>query len=587
LLIDESVGMGAVMKDLVSDGSRSTKSNAERLATAINALIKQLADGPEFEVALVGYRANESGEPDVGSRWAAALAGREFVTTRELAASPLRVETRTRKVPAADGFSPPREEPVEFPIWYAPALKGKAPQVAAMNFCRDLLARWQSTAPGGAAPVVVHISAGASADGNPQMAVVKLQDMTTAGGKPLLFQVHLAASADVVSAHYPSNQAYLTMGSSRDLFRRSSELPAALLAALKEGKINVNPGARAMLYNAKIGDVIRLFGLVKTHTRGWASQPAAPAAAPAAAEPAPVAASAPAAVSTPAAEPGNEAAAPAAESEPLAATAESEKAALVALVLDRSVEDPFAAGMNNCCVKLQDYGNDLLKQISKLKDLTVDAAIVSYGVDSAGQMEVRTTFDGPLAGQSIVRNSDLADGALRVDEFEEQMSNGIGGLISVTRKKPIYFELEPTSAASPVEAFTAVAELIGTWCSAHPTAATAPLVLHLTRGRQDSQQLEQAASQLQSIACAAGPVRLCHLVATDFPHKSLSYMDSDHEIEAPGLRKLWELSSPLLGREQLAASKPAVKEASRAIVINGKFDVFLDGIKFALAGQPA
>src|SRR5512143_3307809 len=84
LLVDESAGMGAVMGEVVSDGKASTKSNAERVATAVNALLNQLASGPDFPLALVGYQADSAGQESVGSRFGGSLAGRDFVQTSEL-----------------------------------------------------------------------------------------------------------------------------------------------------------------------------------------------------------------------------------------------------------------------------------------------------------------------------------------------------------------------------------------------------------------------------------------------------------------------------------------------------------------------
>ncbi len=219
-LIDESAGMGAVMGDVVADGKASTKSNAERVATTINSLLGQLAAGPAFDVALVGYQADGAGQASVGPRWGGALAGREFVSTADLAAATLRTETRVRRTPAPGGFGPPREEPVSFPVWYESVLGAKSPQIAAFTYCYDLLSRWAAGAsPSAAAPLVIHIVSGASGDGSPQRAVDKVLELGVPHGRPLLFQAHLAASANVASSLYPSNYAYLTLGSARDLFR--------------------------------------------------------------------------------------------------------------------------------------------------------------------------------------------------------------------------------------------------------------------------------------------------------------------------------------------------------------------------------
>ena len=565
LLVDESSGMGAVMRELTTEGKASTRPNGQRAATAINALLKQLTGGPSFDLALVGYQTDSQGQPNVGSRWSGPLAGREFVPTSELAAAPLRTESRVRKIPSPGGFGPPREETVGFPIWYEPAVGVKAPQIAAYSFCRDLLARWAAEAgPNPGTPLVVHISAGASGDGNPQLAISKLMELTTPGGHPLVLQAHLAASAAVVTSLYPSNYVYLTLGSARDQFRRASVLPPQLVEALQAAHVTVNPGARGLIYNAKIADLIQMLALVKSHTQNWPSKGGV-------VQPASVPSEAPAAVSV---------AGPTAVDTPLAESP-GDLAALVVFVLDRSVADPFAAAVQNPVGRLQEQANDLLKQISKLKlpAGAVDVAIASYGLGSSGEVDVRSTFEGPLAGKTIVEHIDLEAGAIRVEETQEEVSNGIGGLISVTRKKPIYFDLEPTAAAPPVTAFERVAELAAEWCRQHRSAGLAPIVLHLTRGQIEPSDIEWAKGALARVDSSAGPVTLYHLVLTEEPHKSLAYPASDEELSTASLKKLWEASSLLLDRERLAAEKRPVTADSRGMVVNGKFDLLLEAIK--------
>lgn len=605
LLVDESAGMGAVMGETVADGSPSTKSNAQRVATSVNSLLGQLRGGGEFEIALVGYQANGQGEVNVGCRWGGPLAGREFVRVSELAASPLRVESRTRKLAQAGGGT--LEQTVEFPIWYEPSVGVKAPQIAAFDYCRQLLERWC----GGnrdqtGVPLVIHVCSGSSADGNPQMAVNKLMELATPGGAPLLLQAHLAAKNEMISSLYPSNQAYLNVGAARDLFRRASVLPAHLAAALREGQVSVNHGARGAIHNAKIADLIRLLGLVKTHTKGWqaASTPSTTtptaAAAPAVAAPASVsiAPAATAAASIPPAMPSAQAApmtpAPAAESaasvpaEPAFAdttltSTDREQTGLVVFVLDRSVDDPFSGNAANPCTRLQEHANDLLRQISKLKEGSLDAAILSYGLDASGQCEVRETFEGPLAGKSIVGHAELAGGAIRVDEYEEQVSDGVGGVISMNRKQPIYYDVEPTSAVPPEAAFAAARRIIAQWCSEHPSAESPPIVLHLTRGEVEPAAMQQAAAQLSGLNAMAGPVALYHLVATEAPHASLAYPETGDALASAGLRTLWEVSSLLVDAPRLEAQRPGLKPGAHGIVVNGKFDLLLESVKPALA----
>jgi hypothetical protein len=553
-LIDESAAMATIVADMVSGGRRAEKSNAERVATALNSLLNQLSRGPNFDVAVVGYRSDEADQLDVGVRWAGPLAGREFVATSELAASPLRVETRTRKLPAAGGFGPTVEEPVSFPVWYEPTTGAKAPQIAAYRYCKTLIEKW--IAENGASagePVVVHVTAGASGDGNPQKAVEELLQLAAPGGKTLVLQAHLASSPEVMSSLYPTSHIYLTLGSARDMFRRVSPLPADMIDALKQAKVSVNPGASGLLYNAKIADVIRLFGLIASHTKLWPCKGAA----------------ADLSLAEPEQPQTETVSAPA---EPSPDTSHGEKAGMIVMLLDRSVDDPFGGNLQNACVKLQDHANNLLQQVSKIADGAIDVGIASYGLDGGGQPEVRLGFEGPLTGRVTVPQTELADGAIRVEEFEEEISNGVGGLIQVKRKKTIFFEQEPTAAASATKAFAAVAKLVAEWSEKHPTACLPPVVLHLTRGQADTAEIEQAAAPL------SGPAVLYHLVATESPHTSQAYPDAPDELATPSLQKLWELTSPLLGATD--TEKPP-----RGLVVNGKFDKFLEEIKKRLTSQ--
>jgi len=252
--------------------------------------------------------------------------------------------------------------------------------------------------------------------------------------------------------------------------------------------------------------------------------------------------------------------------------------ALVVFLLDRSVEDPAAEPAKSVWPRLQQHANELLAEIAKRGGGRVDCAVVSYGSDERGRTEVATTFAGPLAGREVVADTDLAGGAIRVDEVTEQVSNGIGGLVSVTRKKPVYVDLPPTAAASPAPAFAAVKDLLTRWRTDLGQARLLPIVLHLTRGRLTPEEIAEAAGLL------GGRDRFTfyHLVVTEAPRPALAYPADVKKTQDPSLAKLCELSSPLLGAGKLAARKTSLSPESRGIVINGKFDLFWDGIEEAL-----
>ena len=84
----------------------------------------------------------------------------------------------------------------------------------------------------------------------------------------------------------------------------------------------------------------------------------------------------------------------------------------------------------------------------------------------------------------------------------------------------------------------------------------------MTRGGQSESDLREAVGLANGAA-------VYHLVVTEEPHGSLAYPSAQDEIQDANIRLLAELSSPL-GDE--FADHPAVKNSSRGIVVNGKFE---------------
>jgi hypothetical protein len=539
LLIDESAAMG-------SRAAGAEQPLAAQTATAVNALLNQMASGPNVPIAVIGYHADAAGQPQVGSRWGGSFAARGFVPLQELLAVPLRVETRIRKLPTGP-MLPPREEPVAFPIWFQPQSGAAGPQIAAFEQVKSLVSEWLGTHHG--APVlIVHVCAGASSDGSPHQVVTNLQAL---GENVLVFHAHLGTAANVPPTLYPANRAYLPIGTTRDTFDRASPLPAPLVAHLKQVPLIINPGARGMIYNARLADLIRMLGLIKETTRTW---PASMDAVPIAMADMPL--------HVPIEPPAIDISAPEiAPAEPVAVPENVDDARLLVLLVDRSVADPFSGDPKSAFARLQERANELLTKLALKPDPNLHVALTIYGLDVVGLPEIRTGFDGGLSGRSIVPAGELAAGALRRDSVTEEIPNGVGALIEVPREKLTFLELEPTRACSPLPAFEAVKSLFDTWASEHASAKP-PVLLHLTRGGHPESDLREAVGLTRGAA-------VYHLVATEEPHPSLAYPTPEEEIEDPNVRLLAELSSPLADD---FADNPAVKPGARGVVVNGKFD---------------
>jgi hypothetical protein len=564
-LIDESTAMEA----RVAGG---TKAKAECVATAVNSLLNQLGGGPSLDVALVGYRSRPGAQADIGSRWDGPLAGRQFVNAAQLAASPLAVETRLRKVPAADGTI--REEQVRFPVWYRPTLGPAVPRRDAYDGCRRLLSDWVTSNGGGAKPPLVISLLGELGEQESLLAASEgLRRLACPGGSPWLFHVHLGTLARMPATLYPSSDVHLATTAMRDLFAASTPLPSPLVAALQQAQVKINAAARGAILNAQMADLVRFLSLTKAYA---AYRP--PVASLAVAE-------------TPARIPEDKETrqAAAAESRADSAGPGSEASSqpapstvLIVLLLDRSVSDP---SQKEKCVwlRLQEQANELLAQIAKRTDGKIEVAVVAYGGDGSGATAIETGLRASPSGDPWIRDADLSAAVMRIAETTEQVSNGIGGLVAVHRKRPVYIDLESTTAADPRPAFAAVKDLLDDWYREHAGQAALPIVLHLTRGQFAAEALTQAVVVLRQVA-GTSPL-LHHLIRTESPHASLAYPADASLVASPECAQVWEQSSLLLGRQTLALRRPAISEQSRGIVINGKFDLLLEAIDEALKSK--
>jgi len=592
-LIDES----SALAGRVAEG---TKSKAECYANALNALLSQLAAGPRLDVAVVGYRLASDGKEDVGCRWGGPLGGRRFVGTSELEAAPLAVENRVRKIPGPGGYGVAREESVRFPIWYVPLLGAPGPRRAVLEFCRDLLlgnAGDDGPQPGDKAvraaslpPLVIHLLGELPDEEGFRAADEVFSAVDWSGGPPLLFHAHLGSSGRVPSTVYPSSDQNLSPALLRHAFRVSSVLPEPLAASLRAAGLPLNPGARGLIYNARMVDLIRFLGLVKAYA-AWTSEPSAEIARPLSLrEPVRVRdadeVSDDSALTPTRSEREKEPSRLASESvdsqteqpKPEPSPVLAEHTRLVVFVLDRSCQSPevSAADPKSAWRRLQDRTNELIGQFARQAQGAIQAALVAYGTGPSGQCDVMAGTADPSPGPTWLSLRELADRAIRVEEYTDQVSNGIGGLLTIPRKRPVFFDLKPTPPASPAAAFAKIAEMLHQWIEAHPGAGARPVVVHCTRGQFEPAAIREAAAKLGEARHATLPPALYHGVVTETAHRSMTYPASPEGIESDGLRALWEVTSPLDRGAALAGKRPGVSPAARGMVINAAFDALTD-----------
>jgi len=264
-LIDQSGSMG---KPWAAD---SAKTKAQGVADAVNRLLQALvyrsARGDHvldrYWIGVVGY----SGDEDIGLGFLGELAGEALQPVSRIAARPLRVERRSKKVD--DGAGGLVEQVINFPVWFDPAAHGRTPMCKALVAAHLVVAGFVGKYPNCFPPIIINITDGAATDGNPEPFAIELQGIASTDGNVLVFNIHISESG-MQPVLFPTCQEMLVDPYAQMLFRMSSPLPPAMLAQARMAECSVADGARGFGFNADLASVVTFLDIgtrVDTRTR--------------------------------------------------------------------------------------------------------------------------------------------------------------------------------------------------------------------------------------------------------------------------------------------------------------------------------
>ena len=241
------------------------KRKCDAVADAVNNLLRNLSlkcARPEgvrdyYYVGVIGYGTN------VGPAWSGALANKELMPLSELAASPAKVEERTKKVD--DGAGGLVEQKVKFPIWFEPVANGGTPMCRGLNIANQWVDAWLKSHPSCFPPIVIHITDGESTDSsNPaeanrmvSEAMSQLTALCSTDGNILLFNVHLSSNPNARPISFPNSAAVLHDDYSRMLFEGASQLTPFMQSVAKEHGIDASEGAKGFVLNAEVALLIQ------------------------------------------------------------------------------------------------------------------------------------------------------------------------------------------------------------------------------------------------------------------------------------------------------------------------------------------
>jgi hypothetical protein len=203
-----------------------------------------------YYLSVIGYGRKVA--PALGG----ALAGKAQIPISELAENPSRLEKRTKKLPSGDGGLV--EQEVRFPIWVDPVFGGWTQMCAGLKLVRGLVDEWVSERRGGFPPIVLHLTDGASTDGDPTSVAADILSRSTSDGHVLLFNCHVSARHSI-KIEYPQDEGLLPDSRARTLFNISSLLPEVFIRAAGQIGLRIQSGARGFVFNGDPVSVAQFF----------------------------------------------------------------------------------------------------------------------------------------------------------------------------------------------------------------------------------------------------------------------------------------------------------------------------------------
>lgn len=260
ILLDQS---GTMQDKFGNNQAGAGKTKADMVATVLNGFLNELVKTntvgdlikPRAEVAVLGYEGSTVRNP-LGS----ALQSSAFASLPDLAAHPLRLETRNKIEIGDDGSR--FEIPVTVPIWVEPLAGEATPMCAALERACELAEKWAVEHLDSYPPVVINVTDGASTDGDPSYLARELVRIYTRHGQALLFNCHLTnLNAKTVEFPHDANQLPPDPEQLAPLlFSLSSIIPEpARRAIIETTRMSVQPGARGFIFNGDASAVRHMF----------------------------------------------------------------------------------------------------------------------------------------------------------------------------------------------------------------------------------------------------------------------------------------------------------------------------------------
>jgi hypothetical protein len=183
--------------------------------------------------------------------------------------------------------------------------------------------------------------------------------------------------------------------------------------------------------------------------------------------------------------------------------------------------------------------------VTASKDVDVRRYYQIGALGYGGENEVVPAFGGSFGEQNLVWVDELYSRPLRVEDRIKKESDGVGGLIEVSTKFPIWIDPVANGRTPMCQALEMTREILEKWAKDHRLSYP-PTVINLTDGEANDGDPRIPAKKIRELTTSDGSVILMTLHVSSNPDAKERFFPNTSELLPDEPSKLmFEMSSPI------------------------------------------
>ncbi len=194
-----------------------------------------------------------------------------------------------------------------------------------------------------------------------------------------------------------------------------------------------------------------------------------------------------------------------------------------------------------------------------------NVGVIGYGAT------IGPAFSGPLAGRELVPISEIGIKPSRIEDRQQKISDGAGGIVEKIVKFPTWFDPLANGPTPMCKILQNAKTIISGWLSVHPDCFP-PIVINISDGEATDGDPSTIAEELKQLTSTDGNVLLFNLHLSSSTAPSVTFPDSEEALVDEHARLLYKMSSVLPENMRVIAQQEGfnVSENSRSFVFNAE-----------------